>query len=245
MRPDGRGRDQIRPVTLDMGVSRWAEGSCLIRAGGTHVLVTATVEEKVPPFVRGSGQGWIQAEYAMLPRATQERTHRESVRGRQQGRSIEIQRLIGRSLRAALHLNRLGERSIIVDCDVLQADGGTRTAAITGGFMAMWQAVHTIHKKTAFEKPPFRSRLAAISVGLKRGEGFLDLSYEEDVDIDVDFNLARLSTGEWVEMQGTGEHAAFSRDQLNQVLDLGAAGLDQLDTLQREAFSEGAALVEA
>ena len=245
MRPDGRARDEIRSVTLEMGYSRWAEGSCLIRQGGTQVLVTATVEDKVPPFVRGTGQGWIQAEYAMLPRATQERTHRESVRGRQQGRSIEIQRLIGRSLRAALHLNRLGERSIIVDCDVLQADGGTRTAAITAGFMALWQAVHQIHQKTPFEKPPFRARLAATSVGLKKGEGLLDLSYQEDVDIDVDFNLARLSSGEWVEMQGTGEHAAFSRHELNDVLDLGDLGLDRLDALQQEAFFEGASLIEA
>lgn len=245
MRPDGRDRDQLRPVTLDMGVSRWAEGSCLIRQGDTHVLVTATVEDKVPPFVRGTGQGWIQAEYAMLPRATQERTHRESVRGRQQGRSIEIQRLIGRSLRAALYLERLGERSITIDCDVLQADGGTRTAAITAGFMALWQAVYVLHKKTPFEKPPFRGRLAAVSVGLKNGGALLDLAYEEDSDIDVDFNLARLSTGDWVEMQGTGEHRAFSREQLNAVLDLGAHGLDGLNTIQRQAFGQGVALIEA
>ncbi|PSR22291.1 MAG: ribonuclease PH [Sulfobacillus acidophilus] len=244
MRPDRRARDELRAVKLELGYSRWAEGSCLIHAGGTIVLVTATVEDKVPPFVRGSGQGWIQAEYAMLPRATQERTHRESVRGRQQGRSIEIQRLIGRSLRAALYLNRLGERSIILDCDVLQADGGTRTAAITAAFMALWQAVHAMHKKTPFEKPPFRGRLAAVSVGLKNGESFLDLSYQEDVEIDVDFNLARMSTGQWVELQGTGEHSAFSREQLDQILDLGAAGLDRLDVIQRDAFREGAGLIE-
>lgn len=244
MRPDGRERDQVRPVTLELGYSRWAEGSCLIREGGTEVLVTASVEDRVPPFIRGTGQGWIQAEYAMLPRATQERTHRESVRGRQQGRSIEIQRLIGRSLRAALFLDRLGERSITIDCDVLQADGGTRTAAITGGFMALWQALYAIHKKSPFDKPPLRGRLAAISVGLKDGDGLLDLCYQEDVDIDVDFNLARLSTGDWVEIQGTGEHRAFSRAQLDDVLDLGAQGLDHLDSLQNAAFSHGVVLIE-
>lgn len=243
MRPDGRERSQIRPVRLELGCSRWAEGSCLIQAGDTRVLVTATVEEKVPPFVRGTGQGWIQAEYAMLPRATQERTHREAVRGRQQGRSVEIQRLIGRSLRASLYLNRLGERSIIIDCDVLQADGGTRTAAITAGFMALWQAVYSLHQRTPFEKPPFRGRMAAVSVGLKNGEGILDLSYEEDVDIDVDFNLVRLSNGDWVELQGTGEHSAFSRQQLDDVLNLAATGLDQLDAIQRGAFGKGVALI--
>lgn len=244
MRLDGRQWDQIRPITMELGYSRWAEGSCLIQQGYTKVLVTATVEEKVPPFVRGTGRGWVQAEYAMLPRATQDRTHRESVRGRQQGRSIEIQRLIGRALRASLYLERLGERSVILDCDVLQADGGTRTAAITAGFMALWQAMHTLHSKTAFEKPVFRSRLAAVSVGLKSGDALLDLSYLEDVDIDVDFNLARLSDGDWVEVQGTGEHRGFSRQQLDQVLDLGETGLNEIDKLQRQAFPEGAVLIE-
>lgn len=243
MRPDGRSSDEIRPVTFDMGYSRWAEGSCLIQQGHTRVLVTATVEDKVPPFVRGSGQGWIQAEYAMLPRATHDRTHREAVRGRQQGRSIEIQRLIGRALRASLYLERLGEKSVIIDCDVLQADGGTRTAAITAGFMALWQAVGTIHKRSPFEKPPFRGRLAAVSVGLKNGQSLLDLSYAEDVDIDVDFNLVRLSTGHWVELQGTGEHAAFTRQQLDDLVDLGDLGIGLLDELQQAAYPEGAGLI--
>ncbi|NMP21274.1 ribonuclease PH [Sulfobacillus harzensis] len=244
MRPDGRERDQLRSVRLELGYSRWAEGSCLIEAGNTRVLVTATVEDKVPPFVRGTGQGWIQAEYAMLPRATHERTHRESVRGRQQGRSVEIQRLIGRSLRASLYLERLGEKSIILDCDVLQADGGTRTAAITAGFMALWQALDVINQKARFEKPPIRGQVAAVSVGLKNGQVLLDLSYEEDVDIDVDFNLVRLSSGEWVEIQGTGEHRSFSNQQLSQVLALGADGLDTLNRLQRDAFPKGAGLIE-
>ncbi len=243
MRSDGRSPDQVRSVTLEMGYSRWAEGSCLIRQGATHVLVTATLEDKVPPFVRGTGQGWIQAEYAMLPRATQERTHREAVRGRQQGRSIEIQRLIGRSLRAALFLDRLGERSIILDCDVLQADGGTRTAAITAGFMALWQALYGLHKRNPFDKMPLRGRLAAVSVGLKNGTPLLDLAYDEDVAIDVDFNLARLSTEDWVELQGTGEHRAFSRTQLDQVLEMGAKGLDHLDHIECQAFPEGAILI--
>ena len=244
MRADGRRWDQIRPIKMELGYSRWAEGSCLIHQGGTQVLVTATLEEKVPPFVRGTGRGWVQAEYAMLPRATQERTHRESVRGRQQGRSIEIQRLIGRAVRAALYLERLGERSVILDCDVLQADGGTRTAAITAGFMALWQALYGFHNKAAFEKPVFRSRLAAVSVGLKSGEPLLDLSYLEDMDIDVDFNLARLSQGDWVEVQGTGEHRSFSRQQLDQVLSLGEAGLNEIDELERQALPEGAVLID-
>ncbi len=244
MRPDGRKQDEIRPIHLEMGYNRWAEGSCLIEQGNTRVLVTATVEEKVPPFVRGSGQGWIQAEYAMLPRATHDRTHRESVRGKQQGRSIEIQRLIGRSLRASLYLHRLGERSIILDCDVLQADGGTRTAAITAGFMALWQAVDAIHQKTPFDKPPFRGRMAAVSVGLKAGQSLLDLSYHEDVDIDVDFNLVRLSTGDWVELQGTGEHQAFSRPKLDEILDLASLGLDEIDLIQQEGFPKGAKLID-
>lgn len=217
----------------------------MIEQGHTRVLVTATVEDKVPPFVRGTGQGWIQAEYAMLPRATHDRTHREAVRGRQQGRSIEIQRLIGRSLRACLYLNRLGEKSVILDCDVLQADGGTRTAAITAGFMALWQAVYTIHQKTPFDKPPFRGRLAAVSVGLKDRQALLDLSYHEDVEIGVDFNLVRLSTGDWVELQGTGEHQAFSRQELDTVLELGGAGMDELDLIQQESFDKGAKLIDA
>lgn len=245
MRPDGRERNQLRPVRFELGYSRWAEGSCLIQQGQTRVLVTATVEEKVPPFVRGSGQGWIQAEYAMLPRATQERTHREAVRGRQQGRSIEIQRLIGRSLRAALYLPRIGEKSIIIDCDVLQADGGTRTAAITAGYMAMWQALYRMNQRARFEKPPLRGHLAAVSVGIKGGESLLDLCYEEDVSIDVDFNLVRLSSGDWVELQGTGEHRAFSRQQLDVLLDVASDGLDQLNQHQRDAFPEGADLVDA
>ncbi len=244
MRPDGRRDDELRPVRLELGYSRWAEGSCLIEAGHTRVLATATVEDKVPPFVRGTGQGWIQAEYAMLPRATHDRTHRESVRGRQQGRSIEIQRLIGRSLRAGLYLDRLGEKSVVIDCDVLQADGGTRTAAITAGFMALWQAVDVIHQKAHFEKPPFRGLVAAISVGLKEGRPLLDLSYQEDVAIDVDFNLVRLSTGHWVEIQGTGEHQAFADDELHRVLALGTGGLEALNRQQLEAFPKGVRLIE-
>jgi len=245
IRADGRDALDIRPLRLELGFNAWAEGSCLITAGRTQVLVTATVEEKVPPFMRGTGQGWIQAEYAMLPRATQERTHREAVRGRQQGRSVEIQRLIGRALRGALDLSRLGERSVILDCDVLQADGGTRTAAITAGFMALWQALLSIHRKSPFNAPPLKGRLAAVSVGLQNGQPLVDLTYAEDSVIGADFNLVRLSTGDWVEIQGTAEHRLFSRSELDALLDAAEIGLSAIDTIQAETFPEGAVLIES
>ncbi|MCY0865719.1 MAG: ribonuclease PH [Sulfobacillus sp.] len=245
VRADGRDALDIRPLRLELGFNAWAEGSCLITVGRTQVLVTATVEEKVPPFMRGTGQGWIQAEYAMLPRATQERTHREAVRGRQQGRSVEIQRLIGRALRGALDLSRLGERSVILDCDVLQADGGTRTAAITAGFMALWQALLSIHRKSPFHAPPLKGRLAAVSVGLQNGQPLVDLTYAEDSVIGADFNLVRLSTGDWVEIQGTAEHRLFSRTELDALLDAAEIGLSAIDMIQAETFPEGAVLIES
>lgn len=242
-RVDGRMADELRPMELTLGTNAWAEGSCLFKMGNTHVLVTATVEEKVPPFWRGNGQGWISAEYGMLPRATQERTLREAVRGRQQGRTVEIQRLIGRALRAALDLKALGERSILLDCDVLQADGGTRAAAISAGFMAVLQALHRMGQKTTFATPPVRGWMAAVSVGWHMGEALLDLSYIEDSHIGVDLNLVMNHRHQISEIQGTAEHGLFSRSQLNQLLDLAELGVDRIIELQQQIFPEGAGLV--
>lgn len=234
-----RGPQAIRPVQFAMGFNAWAEGSCLVTMGMTKVLVTATVEEKVPPFLRNSGQGWVNAEYGMLPRATHDRTHREATRGKQQGRTIEIQRLIGRSLRASLDLKALGERSILLDCDVLQADGGTRTAAITAGFLAMLQAITRVHEKTPFATKPVVGWLAALSVGLEGKDALVDLNYTEDSRIGVDLNVVMLSGGQLVEIQGTAEHSLFDRVLLNQVLDAVEPGIGQLHQLQREAFPSG------
>lgn len=226
-----------------MGVNAWAEGSCLLKMGNTHVLVCATLEEKVPPWWRGQGQGWLSAEYGMLPRATQERTQREAVRGRQQGRTIEIQRLIGRALRAALDLKALGERSILLDCDVLQADGGTRAAAVSAGFMAVLQALARFTGKTAFANPPVRDWFAAVSVGLYQGEALLDLSYPEDSQIDVDLNLVMNGRRQLSEIQGTAERGMLSRKDLNRLLDLGEAGIERILNEQRRIFPEGANLI--
>ncbi|AUW93040.1 ribonuclease PH [Sulfobacillus thermotolerans] len=242
-RRDGRSNDAIRPVELQMGFNEWAEGSCLITAGHTRVLVTATVEDRVPPFVRGTGQGWISAEYGMLPRATNDRTFREATRGKQQGRTVEIQRLIGRSLRAAVNLKAMGEKSILLDCDVIQADGGTRTAAITAGFMALTQALLKIHKATPFTGKPLKDWTAAISVGLSMGEVYLDLDYHEDVQIGVDMNVVMTSQHQLIEIQGTAEHGLFSRQQLDLLLDFVEPGIDELVALERQALPEGALLI--
>lgn len=242
-RHDGRSNDAIRPVKLQMGFNEWAEGSCLITAGHTRVLVTATVEDRVPPFVRGSGQGWISAEYGMLPRATNDRTFREAARGKQQGRTVEIQRLIGRSLRAAVNLKAMGEKSILLDCDVIQADGGTRTAAITAGFMALTQALLKIHRTTPFAGKPLKDWMAAISVGLLMGEVYLDLDYHEDVQIGVDMNVVMTGQHQLIEIQGTAEHGLFSRPQLELLLDFVEPGIDALVALERQALPEGAQLI--
>jgi ribonuclease PH len=210
-----------------------AEGSVLIEAGHTRVLCAATVEETVPPFLRNSGKGWVTAEYAMLPRSTLTRTQREVAKGRQSGRTLEIQRLIGRSLRTVVDLNALGERSVIVDCDVIQADGGTRTASITGAYVAL---VLAIRKLTAFgtlKRMPVKDHVAAISVGILRGTPLLDLNYEEDSQADVDMNVVMTGAGEYVELQATGEKAAFNDGQLTQLIALGAAGVRQLIEIQR------------
>ena len=238
-RTDGRGPRELRPLTLEMGVNQHAEGSCLIAVGATRVLATASVEDRVPPFLRGKGQGWVHAEYAMLPRATHQRTPRESVRGRLQGRTMEIQRLIGRALRAAVHLDRLGEKSYTIDVDVLQADGGTRTAGLTAGFAALLMAL----ERDNHPKPPVRDWLAAVSVGLAAGEVWLDLDYQEDSQIDVDLNLVMTKRHRLVEVQGSAEHAWFDRRQLEAVLDVAETGIDALIGAVEQALPAAGPLV--
>jgi ribonuclease PH len=238
-RPDGRKADSLRPVTITRGWSMHPEGSVLVEFGATRVLCTASVTEGVPRWRKGSGLGWVTSEYAMLPRATTTRSDRESVKGRIGGRTHEISRLIGRSLRASIDLKALGENSVVIDCDVLQADGGTRTASITGAYVALYDAVTWLagRKKLAggVEKALPRS-VAAVSVGIIDGEPRLDLCYEEDVRAEVDMNIVCTGTGDFVEVQGTGEDGVFSRAQFNELLDLGVAGCTDLAAAQREAL---------
>ncbi|MFG1719869.1 ribonuclease PH [Micromonospora chalcea] len=239
-RPDGRQPDQLRPVTLTRGWSTHPEGSVLVEFGATRVLCTASVTEGVPRWRKGSGLGWVTAEYAMLPRATNTRSDRESVRGKVGGRTHEISRLIGRSLRACVDLKALGENSIVLDCDVLQADGGTRTAAISGAYVALYDAVTWLAERKALagkvEKVMHRS-VAAVSVGVIGGEPMLDLCYAEDVTAEVDMNVVCTGAGDFVEVQGTGEAGVFARDQLDALLDLGVAGCLELADAQRKALS--------
>ncbi|MBM0237009.1 ribonuclease PH [Micromonospora sp. ATA32] len=239
-RPDGRLPDQLRPVTLTRQWSTHPEGSVLVEFGGTRVLCTASVTEGVPRWRKGSGLGWVTAEYAMLPRATNTRSDRESVKGRVGGRTHEISRLIGRSLRASIDLKALGENSIVLDCDVLQADGGTRTAAITGAYVALYDAVTWLAGRKALagkpEKVMYRS-VAAVSVGIIAGEPRLDLDYSEDVAAEVDMNVVCTGEGEFVELQGTGEDGVFSREQLDALLDLGLLGCVELADAQRKALA--------
>jgi len=223
VRTDGRGPSDLRPVTFTLGVQKWAEGSCRIRVGDTEVLCAASISDRVPPHLRGKGTGWITAEYSMLPRATAERTDRESVRGRIGGRTHEIQRLIGRSLRDAVDLTRLGERTITVDCDVLQADGGTRTASITGGYVALAAALITFGMDRHLV-----GKVAAVSVGLVGGVALLDLDYSEDSRADVDFNVVGTDAGAYVELQGTAEGKPFDRVAADGLLDLADSGLARL-----------------
>ena len=232
-RPDGRTPTELRPLVLERGANPYAEGSCLIRMGGTLVHCTASVEVGVPPFKKGSGEGWVTAEYAMLPRATAERTARE--RHGPGGRTHEIQRLIGRSLRAAMKTMAFGEYTIRIDCDVLQADGGTRTASITGGCVALADACQWIATKTG-QPSPFGRLVAAVSVGIVDGEHRLDLAYLEDRDADVDANVVTLEPDQFVEVQGTGEHGTFARADLDRLLDLATRGIDQLFAAQRSAL---------
>ena len=227
VRADGRGPRDLRPVSFELGVQKWAEGSCRVRMGDTEVLCAATVVDRVPPHLRGKGTGWVTAEYSMLPRATAERTDRESAKGRIGGRTHEIQRLIGRSLRGVVDLTRLGERSITVDCDVLQADGGTRTASITGGYVALAAALITFGMDRHLV-----GKVAAVSVGLVDGVPLLDLDYSEDSRADVDFNVVGTDSGAYVELQGTAEGKAFDREAANGLIDLADAGLAQLFAAQ-------------
>ena len=234
MRPDGRRPDELRPISIETGYLKDPEGSALIRAGQTWVLCTASIEEKVPSFLKDSGKGWVTAEYAMLPRATNTRSGRGP-----NGRSKEIERLIGRSLRASIDLALLGQRSITIDCDVLQADGGTRTAAITGGYVALALAIASLEKKKLLKRNPLRSPVAAVSVGIIKGEARLDLPYAEDSIADVDMNVVMTAEGALVEVQGTAEQGVFSRVQMDQMVDLAARGILELAARQRAAI-EGA-----
>jgi ribonuclease PH len=227
VRADGRGPRDLRPVSFELGVQKWAEGSCRVRMGDTEVLCAATVVDRVPPHLRGKGTGWVTAEYSMLPRATAERTDRESAKGRIGGRTHEIQRLIGRSLRGVVDLTRLGERSITVDCDVVQADGGTRTASITGGYVALAAALITYGMDRHLV-----GKVAAVSVGLVDGVPLLDLDYSEDSRADVDFNVVGTDGGAYVELQGTAEGKPFDREAANGLIDLADAGLAQLFAAQ-------------
>ncbi|HEU4763075.1 MAG TPA: ribonuclease PH [Gemmatimonadales bacterium] len=233
-RPDGRAADQLRPLSLERGANPYAEGSCLIRMGGTLVHCTASVEVGVPPFKKGSGEGWVTAEYAMLPRATAERTDRE--RRGAGGRTMEIQRLIGRSLRAAMKTMAFGEYTIKVDCDVLQADGGTRTASITGGCVALADACRWVAERNG-GIDPFGELVAAVSVGVVEGEPRLDLMYLEDKDAGVDANVVMVHPDRFVEVQGTGEHATFARPELDRLLDLASGGIRRLFDAQRTALA--------
>ncbi|HJP97471.1 MAG TPA: ribonuclease PH [Rhodanobacteraceae bacterium] len=236
-RPSGRAPDELREVTIERRYTRHAEGSVLICAGDTRVLCTASVEERVPPWLRGKGQGWVTAEYGMLPRATSERTQREATRGGPGGRTMEIQRLIGRSLRACVDRVALGERVITLDCDVLQADGGTRTAAITGAYVALVDAVACVMKRASLRRNPVVGAVAAVSVGVYRGVPVLDLDYPEDAGCDTDMNVVMNDGGGFIELQGTAEGHAFRRDELDALLALAQKGIGELLVKQREALN--------
>jgi ribonuclease PH len=235
-RTDGRRPSQLRPVTIRRGYLKHAEGSALIEMGGTSVICAATVEERVPPFLRNSGRGWVTAEYSMLPRSSQERIQREVTRGHLGGRTHEIQRLIGRSLRAVTRLDMLGERQILIDCDVLEADGGTRTASITGAFVALVDAIRWLRKRVELPGDPLRDFVAAVSVGIVRGVPVLDLNYEEDSKAQVDMNLILTGSGQLVEIQGTAEGEPFSERELDQLMTLGKAGIRNLIAQQKRAL---------
>ncbi|AMO38115.1 ribonuclease PH [Thauera humireducens] len=239
MRPSERKPDELRAVRLTRNFTCHAEGSVLVEFGATRVLCTASVEESVPPFLRGKGQGWLTAEYGMLPRATHTRSAREAAKGKQSGRTQEIQRLIGRSLRAVVDLEALGERQVIIDCDVLQADGGTRTASITGACVAVHDALMGLVTSGTLPRNPMREFVAAVSVGIHKGAPVLDLDYAEDSDCDTDMNVVMTEGGGLIEVQGTAEGAAFSRAELNTLLDLADSGIRRLFALQRAAVHGG------
>jgi len=236
IRPSQRANDQLRAIEIIRHYTKHAEGSVLVKFGDTHVICTASVEEKVPGFLKGKGQGWVTAEYGMLPRSTGSRMDREAARGKQSGRTQEIQRLIGRSLRAVIDLQKLGERTIHFDCDVIQADGGTRTASITGAYVAMVDAVSTLLQKGLLTETPIKDSIGAISVGVYQGTPVLDLDYIEDSDCDTDMNVVMTGNGGFVEIQGTAEGEPFSRDTMNQMLDLAAKGIAEIANIQQQAL---------
>lgn len=237
MRPSGRAPDVLRPVRLEMGVSKYAEGSCLAHFGDTRVLCTATVEHRLPPWLKDSGRGWVTAEYGMLPRSTAERTDREASRGRQTGRTQEIQRLIGRSLRAVTDLSAMSDFQVRVDCDVLQADGGTRTAAITGAYVALHQALQRVIDLGLMSALPLREEVAAVSCGLHNGRAVLDLDYAEDSAADADANFVLTASGRIVEIQGTAERQTFTEAQFSEMLRLAQVGIARLVELQRQTLA--------
>ena len=237
-RPSGRAPDELRPIRITRRFTRHAEGSVLIEFGDTRVLCTATVEETIPPFLRNTGRGWVTAEYGMLPRATHTRSKREAASGKQGGRTLEIQRLIGRALRAVVDLKALGERTITVDCDVLQADGGTRTASITGGYVALVDAIDSLVRKGVLRESPVHGQVAAVSVGIWSGQLVLDLDYAEDSDAETDMNVVMNNGGGFIEVQGTAEGHAFRRHELDELLNLAANGIGRLLALQLEALQQ-------
>ena len=236
MRPSGRNLDQMRSVSIETNVTKHAEGSCMIRMGDTHVLCTATLEDRVPSFIKGSGLGWVTAEYGMLPRSTTSRMRREATLGKQGGRTVEIQRLIGRSLRAGVDRVALGERQITIDCDVIQADGGTRCAAITGGWVALRLAVNKLLKARDIHSDPLIHPVAAISCGIYAGQPVLDLDYPEDSEAGVDGNFIMMSNQQLIEVQMSAEGSTYSREQMNQLLDLAEKGVSELVTAQNDAI---------
>lgn len=238
-RPSNRQADELRHFEIIPHFTKHAEGSCLVKAGDTHVLITASIDERVPSFLRGTNQGWVTAEYGMLPRSTHSRMDREAARGKQSGRTLEIQRLIGRALRTIVDLKALGERQIKIDCDVLQADGGTRTASITGAWVALALAIETLLQKGLVTTNPIKDQVAAISCGIYQGQGVLDLDYDEDSHAETDANFVLTASGGMVEVQGTAEQTPFTRNELNTLLDLAETGCEKLFKIQLDAYHRG------
>jgi len=237
-RIDGRNNEQIRPVKIIRNYLKHAEGSVLIEMGDTKVICTASVDDKVPPFIKGTGKGWITSEYGMLPRSTETRKPRESARGKIDGRTMEIQRLIGRALRSIVNLEKLGEITIYIDCDVIQADGGTRTASITGSFVALVDALYNLVQQEKLKEVPLNGYIAAVSVGIKDGEAILDLNYAEDSTCQVDMNMVMTDRGEFIEIQGTGEESPFNKVQLREMMELAEKGIYELIEIQKQSLGE-------